>query len=73
MKVSLVDNKCNVELEISPSSIIRNHGFKEKIGWGSIDESLISCLLHKTDLVQKYKDNVILFFFLHNFQYIKLN
>lgn len=59
MKVNLVANKCNVELEVAPSSIMRKHGFKEKVGWGSIDESLVSCLLHKTNLIQKYKQKVI--------------
>lgn len=62
MKVNLVENRCNVELEISPAQILPRHGLKEKIGWGAIDESLVSCLLNKTNLICKYKQEVSFLF-----------
>lgn len=58
LRVYSENNRTEVYLDISPPETIKKHGFKEEIGWGSINESLISAILLEEGLIQKWKSEV---------------
>lgn len=56
------NNRCEIFLDVATPENVKKHGFKSKIGWGSINESLISALMIEEGLIEKWKNEVKNFF-----------
>ena len=58
LRLYIQKNRCEVLLDIAHPTAIQKHGFKQEIGWGSINEALISSVLYDTGLVDQWLQEV---------------